>query len=452
MTKTNLRLIGLYSLISVVVFDGLLRRLAGPVASNYLFFLKDAVVLFFIIVSRCGETNNTRIFFRLNWLPFLMVALIVPCFVQTLYLDPVLAVFGAKQYIFYPWIAYAVFITVGEISLDRFEWLLKYIFFLIIGTSVLAVLQLELPSDSFFNRGVGGGAMEEFSAGGYLRVCSTFPFVGQYCYFLNFAFPFLFFTLRLRHRVKAIIALMMRPAVIIPAYLAGAFATASRTAVWGGGAIAGATAICLLLTKRWRQATRLIFIGAIAATCTAILADFLPQTLAGYSARSAGELGYSHNQEMFDRISNMLVGWISEVDATVFGHGLGTMSNGVEQISHAAAQIRGGGFWTENDLANTYYEGGWYWLVMWMGMRLFVIIDAVQVARSVRTSRMVMLSAALTGYIIVQGLMGTLGIQPPVAIWFWMAVGLNYAVAMQDTNEMAQFVSENREALHRFGH
>jgi len=443
MTKASLRVIGLYLLISVVVFDGVLRRLAGPVAANYFFFVKDVVALFFIIVGRGGESDRVRSFFRLHGLPLLMIALIPPCVVQTLYLDPILALFGAKQYLLYPWIAYAVFRVMGELSLDKFERILKYILFLIIGTSALAVLQLELPSDNFFNQSVGGETMEDFSAGGYLRVCSTFPFVGQYCYFLNFTFPFLFCIPRIRANASAMVSFITRPAVVIPVYLAGAFATASRTAVWGGGAIAGATAICLLFTRRWIQSARLVAFIAILGACTLMLNVFLPQTLAGYSVRSAGELGYSHVQEMLDRISYMLVGWISEADVTIFGHGLGTMSNGADQISHAAAQIRSGGFWTENDLASTFFEGGCYWLVIWMGMRLFVIFDAIRVARSVRTGRMAMFSAALTGYIIVQGFMGTLGIQPPLAIWFWIAVGLNYAVAMQDANATAQFEWEN---------
>jgi hypothetical protein len=55
---------------------------------------------------------------------------------------------------------------------------------MIIPTTLVAVLQNSLSSSHWINLSVGGESLEAFSAGGYLRVSSTFSFTAQYSWFL----------------------------------------------------------------------------------------------------------------------------------------------------------------------------------------------------------------------------------------------------------------------------
>ena len=74
-------------------------------------------------------------------------------------------------------------------------------------------------------------------------------------------------------------------------------------------------------------------------------------------------------------------------------------------------------------MSNTIFEGGYYLVFTWMGFRIFVVLLAVFTALSIKRSNLFLSAAACTGYIITFGLSGTLGIQPPMAIWFWLAIG-----------------------------
>jgi hypothetical protein len=108
------------------------------------------------------------------------------------------------------------------------------------------------------------------------------------------------------------------------------------------------------------------------------------------------------------------------------------MSNGSQRVSAVAMSYRQDDFWTETDLATTYFEGGWYLIVVWTGFRLWVIWNVVGAIRQIRDSKIFLVAAGLVGFVIVTGLMGTLGIQPPLAIWFWLAVGLVFVLAHHD--------------------
>jgi hypothetical protein len=98
------------------------------------------------------------------------------------------------------------------------------------------------------------------------------------------------------------------------------------------------------------------------------------------------------------------------------------MSNGSDTFSPYAAGWRNR-LWTETDFASTLFEGGYYLAVIWYGFRLYVI--ALTMGRFIKEiSGEFSLPMAFTqAFVIVVGVTGTLGIQPPIAIWWWLGVG-----------------------------
>lgn len=107
----------------------------------------------------------------------------------------------------------------------------------------------------------------------------------------------------------------------------------------------------------------------------------------------------------------------------MFGFGIGVMSNGVQNFSGYAAAIRDR-VWGETDLANTVLEGGLYFVFIWMGTRVAIVLLCLQVYLSIQHSKLIYIAAFAMGYILFNGLTQTLGIQPPLAIWWWLAIGL----------------------------
>jgi hypothetical protein len=70
----------------------------------------------------------------------------------------------------------------------------------------------------------------------------------------------------------------------------------------------------------------------------------------------------SHTIEMEKRIESGLLDWTdgsAQAPPSLFGYGLGVMSNGSEKLSPYAAKWRSDN-WTETDQATTFFEGGWY--------------------------------------------------------------------------------------------
>jgi hypothetical protein len=123
---------------------------------------------------------------------------------------------------------------------------------------------------------------------------------------------------------------------------------------------------------------------------------------------------------------------------SAFGYGLGTMSNGAEKLSAYARVQRREGYWTETDWLTTLFEGGIYLMFVWYGFRLWVIAYTMTgFMRRIR-GKLVLAAAFCQGFIIVQGIVGTLGIQPPLAIWFWMAVGISTLFALKCEEEDAE--------------
>jgi hypothetical protein len=79
--------------------------------------------------------------------------------------------------------------------------------------------------------------------------------------------------------------------------------------------------------------------------------------------------------------------------------------------------------WTETDYATTIFEGGYYLVLVWYGFRAYVILVTLRHFLTAVTPDYLVSIAYCQAFVIVVGTLGTLALQPPIAIWWWLGVG-----------------------------
>lgn len=414
-------------LIFVLTFEGLMRKLSPAGAKYVIFFTKD--VLVFIIGLFALRLQQPPFLASLRNAYLVLLVLFIPVIVATALNDPVLALFGAKQYLLFPLIGIAAVLALHEASEEEMLGFFRIGAFLLIPTTVIALLQSRLPQTHWLNLSVEGGSLEAFSAGGKLRLASTFPFVAQYSYFLN-AQTFLtaigLLTCRSSGRFWRVLRYSLVPALILGSYLTG-----SRTAVVGNIVILSVAAGLALVQTKGKEAHRILLIGLAISVCLLAVRFFSPSSFVAYSEREGGQLvGFSSENQ--DRILDALFGWWHQqvvAAPSFFGYGLGVMSNGTSNFSSYAAGWRGTGSWTETDFATTLFEGGFYLTFVWYGFRYYIIYKVVRRYLQSARGRFMIPNAFCVGFVFVYGVIGSLGIQPPLAIWWWLAVGTMFSLS-----------------------
>jgi hypothetical protein len=408
----------LLSLILELTFEGLARKLNIHGTSIAIFLLKD------VIVAAMGIQVALMVrpaAIRFLWVAYLVeIILFLPNFLQTAGNDPILAVFGAKEYLLYPVVAFATFMSFETATIPEIVRFFRWLALLVIPTALVALLQLRLPATHWLNESVDGSNLDGFSAGGQLRVSSTFSFVAQYCAFIDaevFIAMIALNNLKDMKFVWKMVYLSIVPLLIISSYVTG-----SRGAVLVCCLIVALAAVLSLIKLQVRSATRIVLIiGGLLLTLVAVRTLF-PNAFAAYSEREQGQL-IGASSEIQTRIYDSMFGWIGGISSTpFFGYGLGIMSNGSEMLSPYALQTRAYG-WTETDLATTLFEGGIYLIFVWYAFRAYVIYQVFRRYLGLRGEELSVPCAFCVAFVIILGVSGTLAIQPPIAIWFWLSVG-----------------------------
>jgi hypothetical protein len=405
-------------LIVELTFEGLARKLNIKGTNVAIFLLKDVIVaLIGIQVMRLRRPPTIDFL----WAAYLVECiLMLPPFLSTAAHDPILALFGAKEYLLYPMVAFGTFLAFEHASIAEIISFFRWLALLVIPTAGIAILQLHLPPTHWLNLSVEGESLEGFSAGGHLRVSSTFPFVAQYCAFINaevFLTMIALNSLRDVSWFRKLIYLSIVPLLIISSYITG-----SRGAVLADLLIIAAAAGLSLFRFQARSALRVIVIIIGLLITLAVARYAMPDAFVAYSLREKGQL-LGASSEIQARIYDTMFDWMGDVFTTPFlGYGLGVMSNGSELLSNYAANIRAFS-WTETDFATTLFEGGIYLVVVWYGFRYFIIYQAVRHCLIMRGEELSLPAAFCVGFVVVVGFTATLGIQPPIAIWWWLSVG-----------------------------
>jgi hypothetical protein len=429
-------------LILTVIFEGVARKMAPESLKIVIFFSKDLLTVVLLLLCLRGEPNFEAS--RLLGVMGRMILLLAPCVALTAFHDPVLAAFGVKQYALFPTVAVAVCMAYIPNNYRQFFSLLRLIAFSVIVTTGIAVAQNRLPATNWLNLSAGGDDMSIFSAGGYLRVTSTFPFIAQYCYYLNalcYCLPAYFcFNNLFKARARTVQIIILLSLSII-----GSFVTGSRGSVVGNAGILSAAGLFCAFFAGARALIKVLVIAGLGMVLVGLLQSECPEFFAAYKARVDGTGEASHTIEMEKRIEGSLLGWTQGAlssDASLLGNGLGVMSNGSDKISLYAATLRSGGNWTETDAATTYYEGGWYLMFVWYGFRLWVIVHSVAQVRKLHLLEFRLVACCAAGFVLIIGVTGTLAIQPPLAIWWWLAVGLITCLVHFDRERLVEITSQ----------
>ncbi len=349
----------------------------------------------------------------------------LPCILTTAAHDPLLALFGAKEYLLYPLVAFAVFLGFENSSIAEIVGFFRWLALLVLPTAAVALLQLRLPPEHWLNLSVDGQSLEGFSAAGYLRVSSTFSFVAQYCSFINAE---VFIAMIALNNLRGV-SFLPRLAYlsVVPLLIVSSYVTGSRGAVLVNCVVIAIAAGLSLMKFQARSAVRILFIvGGLLLTLAVVHLAF-PDAFAAYSEREDGQL-LGASSEIQQRIYDSTFGWMSGITTTPFlGYGLGIMSNGSELISSYALATRAY-TWTETDFATTLFEGGFYLILVWYGFRYYVMYQVTRRFLAMKSGELSVPCAFCIGFVIVIGLSGTLAIQPPIAIWWWLSVGTSLLV------------------------
>jgi hypothetical protein len=430
-------------LILTVIFEGLARKIAPLALGTLIFFAKDLLTVILLILCLKAKPNAEAS--RLLHVMRLIVLLLSPCIALTAFHDPLLAAFGIKQYALFPTVAVAMCMAYIPNGFRELFSLFRLIAFSVIVTTGIAIAQNRLPAANWLNLTAGGDDMSIFSAGGYLRVSSTFSFVGQYCFYLNalcYCLP-AFFTFK---NIVGARGSTIQIVVLTGLFLIGTFVTGSRASVVGNAAMLGAGALLCLFFVGVKSLIKVAALAGLGIVLLGLMEAQRPELFAAYQARVDGTGEASHTIEVAHRIENGLLGWLDGVSGkappNLLGYGLGVMSNGSDKLSDYAAEWRSGGFWTETDQATTLFEGGWYLMFVWYGFRFWVIIYSLVQVRKLRHLEFRLVSCFASGFILVTGIMGTLAIQPPLAIWWWLAVGLATCLGHFDRERLAEITDQ----------
>ena len=373
-----------------------------------------------------------------------LCVLLAPCIFLTVTKDPLLAVFGAKQYLLYPSLAAAMCAAYLPNHHRHFFSLFKWVALSVILTTLVAIAQNRLPASSWLNMTVSGDDLSKFSAGGYQRVSSTFAFVGQYCFYLNalcYCLPVYFYLNKVFRGPSANFKML----ILIGLFIVGTFVTGSRTSVVGNAGILFAGGFLLAVGGGLQAVSKVIIPLITGIALYGLIQSQYPELFAAYQARVSGTQEASHTIEVKNRILNGLLDWTEgtvEAPPSLFGYGLGVMSNGSDKLSDYAAEWRYGGYWTETDQATTFFEGGWYLVIIWYGFRLWIIIHTLATVLKLRRLEFRIAACFAWGFVLVIGVAGTLAIQPTQAIWWWLAVGLIFCLRQFDLEQR-----KNRQIL-----
>ncbi|HSN47374.1 MAG TPA: hypothetical protein VLR29_01305 [Flavobacterium sp.] len=404
----------IYALLVVLVFEGIMRK-AVPALGIGIFFIKDllsVVGLYFIVQTKLSETSKkTATFFKA------VIILMYPLLLYNLFIDPILIIWGGKLYLLYFVVAILMTIAFPADFKNRFAFFSNLFAILIVATVLTGMLQLNLPSTHWLNRSVGGDSLENFSAAGQLRISSTFSFTAQYSFFLVFAGALFlaFFFINIKNKRSSLLFYLIQAGTFL-LLLVGAFNTGGRSAVLGIVTLLGIGFVCILIKNPLFALKKLIIPVLLLLFAFPLIKIWKPEYFAAYTERSSG----NNNDGLLERIVEPFV---QLKNSSFLGHGLGVMTNGSDKISSYAALMRNSGFWTETDFSTIVWEGGLYLTVVWYGFRLFVIFTAFRILLSIKNKNFYSAGAFLFAYVLIQGLIGTLTIQPPIAIYFWLCFG-----------------------------
>lgn len=173
----------------IVIIEGALRKWVFPQASDFIYFLKDFVLLGAYI--KYYLSSEPKYPFRLDGLTWPMGMAFIWCLFQVFNPNlgsPIAGFLGLKYYFFYVPLMWMV-PTLFD-SQDEFYKFLRYYLLLVIPVALLAMVQFFSPQNSPINI-YASGQEADATVGGMVRVTGTFSYIAGYSTYLTFCFSLL---------------------------------------------------------------------------------------------------------------------------------------------------------------------------------------------------------------------------------------------------------------------
>lgn len=416
-------------LILTLTFEGLARKAFPAILNIPIFFAKDAIILAMAYyVFRWPPVPQIMFL----WKAYKIVSIMLcPLILATLWKDPLLGIYGTKQYLYYPIVGFATYYSFQNQSLQKIVEFCKWYAFLIIPTACMAILQLQLPYSNWLNCSVNGEEMGQFSAAEHLRVSATFSFVAQYSCFLEgeiYILILIWSNLNYSSTIWKFIAVALFPTYIVSCYITG-----SRGPVLGALTVCAVAFALVAIKFQLRNFLKVAGLLVFLYTTILIVQYFYPDAFVAYLTRENGNL-LTVSSENQTRVLSPFTDWLQDANHNLFGYGLGVMSNGSDMISRYSASLRGNYGWTESDFSTTFFEGGVYLIIVWYLFRAFIVYKTFAVYIWDVKGPLTIPMAFCLGDVAVGGALGTLSLQAPVAIWWWLSVGLSLILWQRSLN------------------
>jgi hypothetical protein len=341
----------------LLIFEGVLRKWVLPQAQQYLFFVRDPVVLFvyFLVLRDRLWPRFSLLLVGIGILSVAGLALVFGALFQGS-ASPVVVAYGWRNYFLYFPLAFIIGTYFSPEDLRR---LLRQTLLIAIPIALLVVLQFLAPPDAIVNAGlIEGGVYQPGVFGGLVRTYGTFtsssgqtPFIASLVAMLLTAW-----ILPREHRpLGAAMLVVVSAAVITCLALSG-----SRGAfITTGLLLACALGSSFLLPQRaMRLRARVVPLVLLALSVLLVLTVFADASQALWE-RSAG--AYAAENEVYGfgtlgRAMSIFTDFLPLVFNTpLFGFGIGKFSNafGVDYLSLLPASAS-----TESDWARNVAELG----------------------------------------------------------------------------------------------
>jgi hypothetical protein len=444
-----------YLIVFVLIFEGLMRKMLPSALGLLIFFLKDILCIVGLFLIRNAKITGLTLTLVRNWKTVLIA--FIPPLLFTVFHDPVLSIFGLKQYLLFAVVGVLVPLAFPADKMEEFKTFVVVITLALIPTTATAIIQNSLPATHWLNMSVDGTSLEGFAAAGRLRVSSTFSFTGQYSWFLNMVCAFLaagfFWPGGAINKNKAWqIAYLASTAL---ALLVGTFITGGRSAVLGCGFCLALGFMLSGVKSPGKMVSKGILIIGLMVLALGVIRGVKPEFFAAYDERSSGSEDGSQAAEMQSRVTGGFLGWTEwafdqDIIAIMFGNGVGLMSNGSEKISQYAYDLKNeeSAISTESDFDSTIYEGGIYLAIVWYVFRIWIIVFCVGIWQKMRRKEWAVVVSFLLSYVIFNASLGVIGKNPPANIWLFLVIGSIIVIKNYNDHQDKLKREASAEAVH----
>ena len=176
----------------IVIIEGILRKWVLPQASEFIYFLKDFVLLGAYFRYFAFSSSERKVPIKSDMLNILILMVVGWCLFQAFNPSlgsPIVGIFGLKAYLLYiplMWMLPNLFAS--EEELQKF---LRLYLLLVIPIGILGIVQYFSPITSSINAYAPGEVESIATFGGHARITGTFSHIASYGVYLRVSFALL---------------------------------------------------------------------------------------------------------------------------------------------------------------------------------------------------------------------------------------------------------------------